>query len=137
MTDPKSLQSIHFDLEELANGVYAAIDKPGGAAYCNAGIVDLGQRTLVIDAFDTALAARDLRSAAETLFSRPVTALLLTHTHSDHWVGSQAFEASTTMVTTGTIRQETLEWGAELVEDVAHPAEWDEYLVDLEGRLAV
>jgi glyoxylase-like metal-dependent hydrolase (beta-lactamase superfamily II) len=130
-------KSIHFDLIELTEGAFAAIDKPGGAAYCNAGIVDLGEHTLVLDAFDTAQAARDLRAAAETVFSRPVSALLLTHAHSDHWIGAQAFEVNTSLITTETIRHETLEWGAELLEDAACPAEWDAYLDDLEGRYAL
>jgi hypothetical protein len=33
----------------LAPGVYAAIAAPGGAAYSNAGIIDLGDKTLVFD----------------------------------------------------------------------------------------
>ena len=34
--------SEHFELHELAEGVYAAIAIEGGAAFSNAGIVDLG-----------------------------------------------------------------------------------------------
>jgi hypothetical protein len=40
-----------FEIKKLADGVYAAIHKPGGRAVCNAGIVDLGKETLVIDPF--------------------------------------------------------------------------------------
>jgi FKBP-type peptidyl-prolyl cis-trans isomerase 2 len=42
--------SKHFDLEQLEDGVYVAIHKPSGAAYSNAGIIDLGDQTIVIDA---------------------------------------------------------------------------------------
>lgn len=55
--------SPHFSLERLADGVYACIHKPGGGAYSNAGIVDLGDRTIVVDALQTLAAGRDLRRA--------------------------------------------------------------------------
>jgi hypothetical protein len=38
--------SPHFSLQPLAAGVYACIHQPGGGAYSNAGIIDLGERTL-------------------------------------------------------------------------------------------
>jgi cyclase len=65
--------SEHFELERLADGVYAAIATVDGAAYGNAGIVDLGEQTLVFDTFDSPRAADDLRVAAETLTGRPAT----------------------------------------------------------------
>jgi hypothetical protein len=38
--------SRHFRLQQLADGVYAAIAIEGGAAACNSGIVDLGDYTI-------------------------------------------------------------------------------------------
>ena len=38
-----------FRIEKLADGVYAAIAKNGGHAICNAGIIDLGDATLIFD----------------------------------------------------------------------------------------
>ena len=64
-------RSPHFCLHELATGVYAAIHRPGGGAICNAGIVDLGDRTLVFDTFLAPQPAQDLRLAAEMLTGRP------------------------------------------------------------------
>jgi hypothetical protein len=66
--------SIHFRLEQLADGVYAAIHIAGGAASSNAGIDDLGDRRLVCDTFMSPPAADDLRTAAETLTDGPVDA---------------------------------------------------------------
>ena len=63
--------SRHFRLEQLAEGVYAAIHIEGGGAIGNAGIVDLGDRTLVFDAFLAPQPAADLRTAAEALTGRP------------------------------------------------------------------
>lgn len=64
MNDRRMIESKHFTLEPLADGVYACIHMPGGAAYSNAGIIDLGDRTIVVDSFNTLAAGRDLRQAA-------------------------------------------------------------------------
>jgi len=58
--DP-AFQSDHFTIEKLDDGIYAAIHKPGGEAICNAGIIDLGSKTLVFDTFLTPRAAKDLK----------------------------------------------------------------------------
>jgi len=83
--------SEHFQLERLADGVYAAIDIEGQAAHSNAGIVDLGDRTLIFDAFLTPTAAEDLRAAAEHLTGRAATTVVNSHTHTDHCLGNQVF----------------------------------------------
>lgn len=127
--------SVHFTLEPLAAGVYACVSKPGGAAYSNAGIIDLGDRTLIVDAFDTMAAGRDLRQAAETLFDRQVDTILLTHPHSDHWMGASAFDPSTKLVATPKTRQVSMEWGAEIVKDFENPAEWEEWVQEMEAQL--
>jgi glyoxylase-like metal-dependent hydrolase (beta-lactamase superfamily II) len=84
-------ESRHFDLERVADGVYAAIASPTGGAMSNAGIVDLGDTTLVFDTFMTPQAAEDLRRAAEQLTGRPVALVVNSHWHDDHVRGNQAF----------------------------------------------
>jgi len=86
--------SEHFSLHLLGPGVYAAIDDPDGAAYCNAGIIDLGDRTVVVDSFETIAAAEDLKAAAQMLTGQPASIVILTHEHGDHWYGNQVFAAS-------------------------------------------
>lgn len=81
----------HFDLQPLADGVWAALHRPGGWAIGNAGIVDLGGATLVFDAGLTPEAGAELAAAARTLTGRPATYLLLSHYHNDHLRGFQAF----------------------------------------------
>jgi glyoxylase-like metal-dependent hydrolase (beta-lactamase superfamily II) len=130
-----NFESKHFSLERLAEGVHAAIHKPGGGAFANAGIIDLGDSTLLVDAFDTQAAASDLRRAAETLFQCPVKTIVLTHPHSDHWIGASAFEASTVLLASETTRQVTLEWGAEIVKGFQNRAAWEEYLAGMEKQL--
>jgi len=127
--------SEHFDLHQLADGVFAAIATPQGAAYSNAGIIDLGDRTLIFDTFNTPLAGRDLRAAAESLTGRPVSTIIISHVHSDHWMGNQVFPAHTTILSTHKIRAVMPEWGEELLECKDNPAEYEDYLRESEQRL--
>jgi glyoxylase-like metal-dependent hydrolase (beta-lactamase superfamily II) len=135
MPDHSLPLSPHFSLEPLADGVYACIHKPGGAAYSNAGIIDLGDRTLMVDACDTLVAGRDLRQTAETLFDRPADAILLTHAHSDHWIGASAFDPTTVLLCSQVTRQICLQWGAELLEARQDTAAWQQLLQETEQRL--
>ena len=129
------LESKHFTLKTLANGAYACIHKPGGAAYSNAGIIDLGDRTLLVDAFDTLVAGRELRHTAEVLFKRPVDTIILTHAHSDHWIGASVFDASTTLISSETVRQVCLEWSAEIMKEFQNAAGMEEWLKETEEHL--
>ncbi len=97
--------SRHFRLEQLAEGVYAAIHVGGGAAISNAAIVDLGERTLIFDAFMSPQAAVDLRKAAEALTGRPIEAVIDSHWHYDHIWGNQVFGANTTILATDETRR--------------------------------
>ena len=81
----------HFHLEQVADGVFAAIIIPGTGAQGNAAIVDLGDHTLIFDTFLTAKAAVELREMAELLLGRPVTYVVNSHYHLDHVMGNQVF----------------------------------------------
>lgn len=87
-----SANSTNFVIEQLAPGVWAAIHNDQyGKAICNAGIVDLGDKTLVFDPFMTPQAAEDLKLAAEQLTGKPVTIVVNSHYHNDHIRGNQVF----------------------------------------------
>jgi len=95
----KSKPSENFVLEQLAPGVWAAIHNDQyGKAICNAGIVDLGDKTLVFDPFMNPQAARELRSIAEELTRRPVTIVVNSHFHNDHIRGNQEFTPFATII---------------------------------------
>jgi glyoxylase-like metal-dependent hydrolase (beta-lactamase superfamily II) len=95
----QQVESEHFYIEELADGVYAAINKAQGHAICNAGIVNLGAETLVFDCFLTLAAARDLKKTAEQLTGNPVRYLVNSHFHNDHVRGNQVFSEATIIST--------------------------------------
>jgi glyoxylase-like metal-dependent hydrolase (beta-lactamase superfamily II) len=100
--------SRHFQLEHLADGVCAAIHNlhtEDGWAGCNAGIVDLGDRTLVFDTFESPKAAKDLRDAAESLTGRKVHTVINSHPHNDHFWGNQAFSSDVDIISTTKTRE--------------------------------
>lgn len=85
-------ESKYFSLIPLSDGVWAALSIPGTGSWSNAGIIDLGDQTIIFDAFATPTAAHDLRIAAEKLTGRQATMVLNSHYHLDHVNGDQVFQ---------------------------------------------
>ncbi len=98
--------SKHFKIIRLTDGVYAAIHSIGGQAICNAGIVDLGDKTIVFDTFLSLKAAKDLKRIADELTSHPVHYVINSHSHNDHIRGNQVFKPNSTIISTKTTRIE-------------------------------
>ena len=98
------IYSRHFNVEQLADGVFALIHREGGWAIANAGIIDLGEITLVFDTFITVEAGTDLRNAAEKLTGNPVSKVINTHYHNDHIWGNQAFDRETDIISSSETR---------------------------------
>lgn len=112
--------SEHFELKQLAEGVYAAIGKVGSPTFSNAGIIDLGDQTLVFDAFELPSAAKDLLAAAKSLTGRPATCVIISHSHFDHWGGNQAIDPQVPIITAHAIREDmpaATGWLEELRQD--------------------
>ena len=105
--------SPHFQLHQLADGVFAAIHREGGAAQSNAGIIDLGDQVLIFDTFIAPAAAADLREAVATLLSRPVSTLINSHYHNDHIWGNQAFPSDIPIISTIETRELITTLGAD------------------------
>jgi glyoxylase-like metal-dependent hydrolase (beta-lactamase superfamily II) len=115
-TTPTLPTSEHFQLDQIAPGVYAAIAVAGSATHSNAGIIDLGDHTLIFDALATPLAAEDLRGAAKSLTGRPASYAVNSHFHSDHWDGNQVFGPHTAIISTHKIRELMLETAEDIKE---------------------
>ncbi|MCB2223764.1 MAG: MBL fold metallo-hydrolase [Actinobacteria bacterium] len=115
----------HFTLTEVAPGVWAALAGDTGACISNAAVIDLGDRTLVFDTFQTVRAAGDLRHAAEALTGRGAALTVISHWHGDHTGGAQVFDDAPIVATART---------CELVagED---PGDLDAYTAELDGYL--
>ena len=92
-----------FSLEPVASGVWAAISNDPVRCMSNAGIVDLGDRTLVWDTFVSVDAATALAAAARQLTGRDASLVLNSHHHLDHTLGNAAFPGAT-VVSSATTR---------------------------------
>jgi cyclase len=104
---PPPPASKHFRLQQLAPGIWAAIQNDNyGHAICNAGIVDLGDRTVVFDPFMNPEAAHDLKRMAEQLTGRKVTIVIDSHYHNDHIRGNQVFVPGADIISTDWTRRE-------------------------------
>jgi cyclase len=101
LTMPAQLPgSKHFQIERLAEGVYAAVASEQGYAICNAGVVDIGDKTIIFDAFISPEAAKDLLKVSRQLTSHKATFVVNSHYHEDHIRGNQVFSPDVDIIST-------------------------------------
>jgi glyoxylase-like metal-dependent hydrolase (beta-lactamase superfamily II) len=89
----------------LADGVYAAVASEQGYANCNAGIIDIGDRTVLFDTFLSPEAARDLLKVTKQLTSNKITHVINSHEHNDHIRGNQVFGSEVDIISTVLTRE--------------------------------
>ena len=121
-----------FDLIELAPGVHGAVADIAGPAVGNAAIIDLGDKALVVDSFQTAQAAVELRQEVVRLTGKSAFMLVNTHWHSDHTWGNQVFDDIPIASTRRTVELMVADAPADLT---IYEAELDAELKALHARL--
>ncbi len=84
-------------LTEVADGVHAYVQPPGGWCLNNAGILTGGGSCALVDTAATERRARLLRAAALALAPRPPRAVVNTHFHGDHTYGNFVFPEALTI----------------------------------------
>src|SRR4029434_1588368 len=82
-----------FQLVKVAEGVYAAIAKPGGLASGNAGFVIGDDGVLIFDTFLTPEALEELIGEIQKLTQLPIKFAVNSHYHLDHTGGNQVLTA--------------------------------------------
>jgi len=125
--------SDHFTVHEIAPGVHALVATPGGTAVGNSAVVDLGDRTLVVDTFETLEAADDLLAVTEALTGRRAALVVNTHWHDDHTNGNQLLAGAEIVATPRTVELIAANIPADL-DSLA--AEIEDYLQDSRRGLA-
>ena len=90
---PAAKPEDNFTLVKTADGVYAAIAKPGGLASGNAGFVVGDQGVLMVDTFFTPEAVEDLIAVIAAETKQPIKYAMNTHYHLDHTGGNQVLAA--------------------------------------------
>ncbi len=88
---PVSLFSQTFDIQKVADGVYAAIPKPGRFVGANAAFIVDRDGVLVVDTHYRPSAARELIAEIKKITPLPVRYVVNTHWHNDHVQGNQAY----------------------------------------------
>ncbi len=97
----------YFRIQELARGVYAIVGDQDGLCHSNAAIVDLGDRTLVLDTLTLPSYGEALADACRQLTGRDPSWVALSHYHGDHLLGNQAFPSTTPLLATPGMREPT------------------------------
>lgn len=128
--------SRHFQLNHVAEGVFAAISVPATGSVGNSTIIDLGNSTLVVDTFMTIQAAEDLKAAAIYLTGNPVSYVINTHWHSDHTSGNQLFIPKAQIISTSITREIMDTFGKNrLAQQVSNPEPIYHAINELEEKI--
>ncbi|MBA7583231.1 hypothetical protein ES708_25172 [subsurface metagenome] len=109
-SNPMNVDSEHFTIKKIIDGVWATISTPGGSHICNSGIIDLGDETLI---FDTGLcreSANDLRNTALDLTGRIPSIVVNSHLHSDHFWGNSVFHEARVITSQENVRITEPKW---------------------------
>ncbi len=96
----KHYPASNFTVTKLSEGVYACINKPGGKAISNSGIVDNGEATIIFDTFLSPDAAEELISLVQEMKLSPVKYVINSHFDNDHVRGNQSFQAEVKILST-------------------------------------
>lgn len=110
----------HFALVPVAEGVYAAIAKPGDrAAVGNAGFVVGRDGVVVVDSFAAPEAAEELLAEIRRITRAPVRWVVNTHYHLDHVGGDRVFAKQGAVILAhenvrAWVRTENLKWRDEI-----------------------
>jgi cyclase len=78
-----------FDITKVADGVYAAIGKPG--VFSNAAFIVNNDEVIVVDTHLRPSWARDLLAEIRKVTDKPVRYVVNTHWHGDHVQGNQVY----------------------------------------------
>jgi glyoxylase-like metal-dependent hydrolase (beta-lactamase superfamily II) len=90
MAAPAAAQEL-FDLEPVADGVYAALARPATPINCNAAVVVYDEGVLVVDTHSRPSSARALMWQVKSVTDKPVRYAVNTHFHWDHAQGNHAY----------------------------------------------
>jgi cyclase len=117
-------------LRELADGVYAYIQPPGGWCVSNAGVIVDDARAVVIDTLATQARAGRLQAQVDRLQPAPARIVVNTHHHGDHIFGNHLYGPAATIVAHDRAPAEMTETGLALTQ--LWPAvEWGDVQVTL------
>ncbi len=80
-----------FDLQKVADGVYAALARPRTPINCNAAVIVYDEGVLVVDTHSRPTSARALLRQIKGVTDKPVRYAVNSHFHWDHAQGNHAY----------------------------------------------
>jgi cyclase len=94
---PADAQTAHkelFELQQVADGIYAAIAAPRYKLNSNAAVIVTNDGVVVVDSHSKPSAAQALYQEIQGVTKQPIRKVINTHFHWDHWQGNQAYAAA-------------------------------------------
>ncbi len=89
-------------LEQVSSSTWAIVD---GSTYGNVGCIQIPNQTIVIDTGMTPAVAKEFHDQIQQKIDTPITAVILTHYHSDHVFGAQEFQQYLLMASSKMVEQ--------------------------------
>src|SRR5262245_16931842 len=83
-----------FELKKVADGVYAAVAETTYKVNSNAAVIVTNDGVVVVDTHSKPSAATALYKEIQGVTKKPVTKIINTHFHWDHWQGNQVYAAA-------------------------------------------
>jgi len=118
--DPLRAQNL-FDLQKVADGVYAALAEPRTPINCNAAVVVYDEGVLVVDTHSRPSSAKALIGQIQSITPLPVRYAVNTHFHWDHAQGNHAypvaFPKQVAIVASEATRENLVNLGMQRVKD--------------------
>jgi len=119
-TGPATAQDL-FDLQKVADGVYAALALPRTPINCNAAVIVYDEGVLVVDTHSRPSSARTLIQQIARVTDKPVRYAVNSHFHWDHAQGNHAypvaFPKQVAIVASEATRENLIKLGMQRVKD--------------------
>jgi cyclase len=96
----------------------------------------LGDSTLILDSFETPLAALDLLVASVNVTGRKPKWVINSHGHPDHWFGNQVFPENATIIAAPGTREHMFDFITEVEEEKSDPSEFIDFVRNEKERLS-
>src|SRR6266566_408372 len=91
--DGKTVTKDLFEVKAVADGVYAAIAAPQYKVNSNAAVILTNDGVMVVDSHSKPSAAKALYTEIRGVTKNPVSKIINTHFHWDHWQGNEVYAA--------------------------------------------
>jgi cyclase len=126
-----------FDIQKVADGVYAAVAAPAYKVNSNTAIIESDDGVVVVDTHSKPSAARVIVAHLRDMTTKPVRYVVNTHFHWDHWHGNEVYPSiypGAEIVTNQLTREAMVRKGLKRIQD--HVRQMPAEIAQLKAALA-